>query len=421
MTTKTEGRTSIEVLDAIMGSGKTQGIIKWMSSNPQEKYLYVSPMLTEVESRIPSACEELEFTYPNTEEHKTKSEHLLSLLKSGKNISFTHALFSDMTREHLYWINKYQYILIVDEEIDFIESYTGHYGKDDITSLEKSGHIKIDFENLGKVSWTWDQMEGNTVYSRLKRLCDLEMLYCGKSENRDSLMVIHLPLELVSCSKRTIVLSYLFKGSLMEAFLKLRGVEVKDFKDFSVDYPEEYYKKKARNLITLVDTRTTKACKSLSMSYTWYTNSALADELDKISKAILSVYRKVENKEEFLFTAPKEVSVRYNDKGKKSKRTVLHKDIPDTYYLYSGTRATNDYANKSVLVHAYNRHPNLVVNNYLTQYASSPSSDVFALAEMIQWIWRSRIRKKEPIQLCILNKRMERLFKDWLYSETNQQ
>ena len=416
MTTKIEGNTRIEVLDAIMGSGKTQGIIKWMIANPQEKYLYVSPMLTEVEERIPTECEQLEFTYPNTEEYKTKSEHLLSLLKSGKNISFTHALFSDMTREHLYWIHKYQYILIVDEEIDFIESYTGHYGKDDITSLEKSGHIQIDFENLGKVSWTWDQMEGNTVYSGLKRLCDLEMLYCGKSENRDSLMVIHLPLELVSCSKRTIVLSYLFKGSLMEAFLKLRGVEVTDFTDFSVEHPEEYYKEKARNLIRLIDTRTTKACKNLSMSYTWYTNSALTDELDKISKAILSVYRKVENKKEFLFTAPKELSVRYNDKGKKAKRTILHKDIPDEYYLYSGTRATNDYAYKSVLVHAYNRHPNLVVNNYLTQYASSPNSDVFALAEMIQWVWRSRIRKEEPIQLCIMNKRMERLFREWLYS-----
>lgn len=39
----------VEVLDAIMGSGKTLGIIRWMLDNPNNRYLYVSPMLSEVE------------------------------------------------------------------------------------------------------------------------------------------------------------------------------------------------------------------------------------------------------------------------------------------------------------------------------------------------------------------------------------
>jgi len=43
----------------------------------------------------------------------------------------------------------------------------------------------------------------------------------------------------------------------------------------------------------------------------------------------------------------------------------------------------------------------------------------FALAEMLQWIWRSRIRKGEPIKLAILPKRMRMLFKDWLYNKDN--
>ena len=41
-------KTKIELLDSIMGSGKTQGVIQWMLNNPQNKYLYVSPILTEV-------------------------------------------------------------------------------------------------------------------------------------------------------------------------------------------------------------------------------------------------------------------------------------------------------------------------------------------------------------------------------------
>ncbi len=405
--------TKIEVLDAVMGSGKTTGIIKWMTDNPQNKYLYVSPMLSEVEERIPSACESLEFTYPNTEEHKTKSIHLLELLKEGKNVSFSHSLFSDMTKEHLYWIKRHCYTLIVDEELNFIEAYKGGYGKDDIVSLEKSGHIFVDVDNLGKVSWTWDNMEGETVYSRLKRLCDLDMLYCAKRD-RD-MMVIHLPLELVSCTKRTILLTYLFEGSLMECFMKMRGVEISKFTELGT-YSDYQAKLRARELIQFVETRTTKAVKKLSMSYTWYSNSATKEELELISKALLSMYRK-SPKGEFLFTSAKDVGTRYDDKGRKRKRTILHKDIPDDQFLYSGAKATNIYAHKSMLVHAYNRFPNLVIRAYLQDYGTPPDEDRFALSEMIQWIWRSRIRNDEPIMLCVLNKRMEGLLKGWLFED----
>ena len=40
----------VEVLDSIMGSNKTNGILKWMDNNPDEKYLYISPLLSEVDS-----------------------------------------------------------------------------------------------------------------------------------------------------------------------------------------------------------------------------------------------------------------------------------------------------------------------------------------------------------------------------------
>ena len=40
----------VEVLDSMMGSSKTTGIIKWIEQNPNEKYLYISPLLSEVEA-----------------------------------------------------------------------------------------------------------------------------------------------------------------------------------------------------------------------------------------------------------------------------------------------------------------------------------------------------------------------------------
>lgn len=49
-------KISISVLDAPMGTAKTSSVLKWMNDNPNKKYLYVSPMLSEVEELIPSAC-----------------------------------------------------------------------------------------------------------------------------------------------------------------------------------------------------------------------------------------------------------------------------------------------------------------------------------------------------------------------------
>lgn len=403
----------IEVLDAVMGSGKTTGIIQWMIDNPQNKYLYVSPMLTEVEERIPMACESLEFTFPNLELYDTKSEHLLALLKEGENIAFSHVLFMDMTKEHLYHIKRQAYVLVVDEQVNFIDAYSGVYGKDDIVSLERSGHITVDEDNLGKVSWQWENMEGHTVYSRLKRLCDLDMLYCAKRSRE--MMVIHLPLELVSSSSRTILLTYMFEGSLMECFMRMRGVEIVKFEELGV-FSDVETRERAKQLITFVDTKSSKSVKysnNNSMSLKWYTNSALKEEIDKVSNALLSLYRK-SNKDEFLFTAPKEVSTRYDDKGKKRKRSILHKNMSDSVYLYSSAKATNLYSHKSFLVHAYNRYTNRVIQAYLFDYGSPPDEDKYALSEMIQWIWRSRIRNGEPINLCVMNKRMERLLVDWL-------
>ena len=165
-------------------------------------------MLKEVEERIPEACIALEFTFPTTEEHRTKSEHLLELLRDGCNISFTHSLFSELSKKHLEQIAKHNYVLVIDEEVSLIEPYQGRYKKGDIISLEEAGHIRVDEDNLGKVEWLWKEMSDDTQYSGLQRLCPIDMLYCSK-RNRE-MMVTQLPMSLVESAKRTIILSYLF-------------------------------------------------------------------------------------------------------------------------------------------------------------------------------------------------------------------
>jgi hypothetical protein len=408
-------QTKIELLDSIMGSGKTQGVIQWMLTNPQNKYLYVSPMLTEVEERIPTACQALEFTYPCTEEYKTKGQHLLKLLEEGCNVSFTHSLFTDLTKQHLALIRKHEYILIVDEEVAFIEPYKGNYSRDDIVSLEKAGHIRVEEDNLGRVVWQWydDNEMNDTAYSKLKRMSDLGMLYCAKRDRK--IMVVHLPIELVQSSRRVILLTYLFKGSVMESFMDLKGIEIVPFKEVKPLKSTTDVLTKAKSLITFIDTTTTKAVSNLSMSSTWYSKNATTADLEKVSNAIFSVYRKFGDKESFIFTAPKSLADYQYVKDEKLKRNIIHKKMPkDVDWIYCGTKATNMWSHKSIAVHAYNRYVNTAIKAYLQDYGTPPDDDMFALSEMVQWIFRTCIRNDEPLQLCILNNRMKGLLCNWL-------
>lgn len=404
--------TKIEVLDSIMGSGKTLGIINWMNSNPNKRFLYVSPLKSEVEDRIPKDCAMLDFVSPNTEECTTKSAHLLELLKQKKNISFTHSLFMDMSKEHLRAIDEGDYTLIIDEEIDFINAYSGSDYKDtDIVTLEKSGHIRVEEENLGRVVWTWsdeDFVEGG-VYTRLKRMCDMEMLHCTKRSRE--MMVLHLPTSLITVCERTIVMTYRFQGSIMSQFMAMKGIDVDYFTGIELLKTEAQVKKEASELIDIFETPSTRKVKRLSMGGGWYRDTAKKEDFKRIQSALLSACRKGKV-DTVMYTLPKHIVVPENKKQQaKIRLPGFH---PSKCYVYCGTKATNNYANKNVLVHAFNRFPLVSVSSYLQDYGFPIKEDDFALSECIQWVWRSSIRRGEPIKLCFLVPRMRVIFEKWL-------
>ena len=50
----------------------------------------------------------------------------------------------------------------------------------------------------------------------------------------------------------------------------------------------------------------------------------------------------------------------------------------------------------------------------LAQKESNMDQTLYALSEMVQFIWRSRIREGKEIVLYIPSKRMRELLKEWL-------
>ena len=421
----------VEILDSIMGSNKTNRVLDWIDSNPNERYLYISPLLSEVDntSRLATNLKHVSFEFPTTDDSDTKSDDLLAKLEIGANISCTHSLYLGMSEKHLDLIEKYGYIVIIDEEVGVIDAFK-KYSTDDLAYLSANGDIEISEED-GMISWVGAELGKKAKYKQFYNLCKAKAVYATRRS--DTMLVTQMPVELFTRAKRVIIMTYMFKGNVLDNFLKLKKVEVIPFTDVS---PTIIDKQSIRDLIDLkpLDRKLLK----LGMSVYAY-GKMDKKGFDLISNYIRSTGLSVGAKaKDTMYTCPKDISPVEMKSGKRvaPRGFLTYKtDMVDEYgnilldtkgkpktednfcWLHSGCRATNKYSYKWYLAHCYDRHPNLSVETYLYEYGSPIDKNVFALSEMLQWIWRSRIRNGEPIVLAIPNMRMHNLFLDWLNEE----
>jgi hypothetical protein len=85
-------------------------------------------------------------------------------------------------------------------------------------------------------------------------------------------------------------------------------------------------------------------------------------------------------------------------------------------FIPCNTKATNDHAAKKSLAYLCNVFHHPIIKGYFEKRQIRLHEDIHALSEMIQWIWRSQIRRGDPIAVFIPSERMRSLFKQWLYS-----
>ena len=83
-------------------------------------------------------------------------------------------------------------------------------------------------------------------------------------------------------------------------------------------------------------------------------------------------------------------------------------------YLPCNTRAINDKQDTLAVAYPINRYMNPVIHNFFTQRGVEVDEDGYALSEMLQFIWRSRIRNGESIYVYIPSSRMRGLLKNWI-------
>lgn len=398
------GESKITVVDSIMGSGKTSSLINMINDDKDGKYIYITPYLKEVE-RIKECCKDKKFVDP-INKGKGKMDSFDKLIAKERNIVATHSLFKGVSEEVMELIRLGEYTLVLDEVMDVVGIH--EMKKDDLSILlnEKLIHIAED----GLITWNQDKLDFDSEYNDIKLMCLNKSLFMVNNV----ILVWTFPVEVFKAFKKVYILTYLFDGQIQKYYYDLFNV---DYEYKSAEYNNtsnmhqlcEYrYRDDLTNikdLITIIehdDKINRVGDGQFALSKTWYSKNELLT--DVLRKNIYNYFRnrvKSKNKENMWCTFKDYKSKLNNPKYSKG-------------FVSLGARATNEYIDKTALAYCANIFLNPIEEHFFVKRGITVDSDTYALSEMLQWIWRSQIRRGDPITIYIPSERMRGLLLDWM-------
>lgn len=399
--------TEITVVDSIMGSGKTSWAIDYMNkANEDKKFIYITPFLTEVQ-RIKEGVTNRRFEEPQNQGNG-KFGNLKKLILNECDIVSTHALFQKADEEVIELLKASNYTLILDEVMNVIEHLP--LKKDDFNLLLDNEMVLVD-RKTGVVTWNNSSEYQETKYDELKNLSKTDNLFYFQQ----SVLFWTFPIQVFQAFKETYVLTYLFQAQEQKYYYDLYNLEY-DYKAVQKDAVGRYYlvsyeekqpydKRHLKQLINIYEGKLNEIGEYNSLSKSWYDSSKNELLIKKMQDNLYTFFRRHANtKAKFnMWTCFKDNKVQ------------LKKDGYAKGFVSHNARATNDYQEKASLAYTINRYMQPYKKNFFISRGVSVNEDLYALSELLQWIWRSRIRKGEAINLYIPSKRMRKLLKDYFH------
>lgn len=409
----------LNIVDSIMGSGKTTAAINYVNALPPEQKVMFIVLYNDEVKRIKKSCKDKNLQEPQYENGR-KLYGLRELLSNGENIVSTHALLELLEEEDIRLIKEQNYICFIDETINCISSYNSedsdyHMHPKDIEVLMKCYSI-VD-EETGLLQWNVpDYKDGRFIDE--KKLMDNRRLMI----NKDGKLFKIFPLSILMAFKELFVLTYMFEGSVMYCYVKQHGISYRNMYITGSSLDEltisdnadnkVVVKKNYRELIHILDDDKLNSIGDgrYDLSVSWY--SKRATERDK-KKLQLNMRNFFEHKvgvkaKECLWTT---------FSSQKSELSAIgdgkYKRYSDCFASIN-MRASNNWSDRTAVAYLVNRFMNLDICNYFEHDGVRPDQNLFALSEMLQFIWRSAIRKNQPINLYIPSSRMRGLLEDWI-------
>lgn len=392
----------LKVVDAGCGVGKTTAMINYINQDKDNnKFLYITPFLTEVE-RVKNACKDKNFQEPA--ELPTKTEDLLRLVEKGYNIVSTHALFKKLTDKVLDLTQFNDYILIIDEAADVLEEID--ITKNDLKTIITE-YTTIDDNNT--VHWNeWN----NDYEGRFEDYKNMIQMGGVKAHRSDTGEVVSLvwafPISIFESFKEVYILTYMFNGQ--KAYYEYNKVDIIKLyvKDFQLTTePQVYNYEEQKKLITVIEDEKLNAIGNNrgSLSMSWFSRNAKTALMKQLQNNINNFFKNIVKGtpiNQKLWTTFKEYSEVVKGKGYTNAFVPIN------------IRATNDYKESTAVAYIANRYMKPTLKHFFEVSGIEVDEDTYALSELIQFIYRSAIRDGKPITVYIPSKRMRELFIDWI-------
>jgi len=416
----------ITVVDAVMGTGKSTWAIDEIQKHPERKYVVLTPLQTEVTRYKEELSTELQGTRSDIvalddDTSGTKTPQFLQALKDGKTIVATHVLFLDwLTDECFDLIFKGEYHLMLDETLTMMKDE--YATEEDINSLLKEGYLTEDstgIDGLIQLKPTLTAIDYLGSHKDFLSIVGRDHVY---RVNRTTVIFV-VPPEKIAAFNHVNILTYLFDKSEMHGWLELFNFKHEHLKltrkstgtGYNLDpHDLKYSGSEFKANITIFDNKKQNAIGEkkanaihFPLSSNWYKkNPSKVDALRKLTRNYFERKEPKVTSKDFLWTCPKgyreKVTNRYFDPAK-----------TDTFLPFN-YRATNKYDDRHKLAFLKDVYMRLNISNFFKEKKINVSNESYALSTLLQWTWRSAIRKDEAVTIYLPSKRMRGLLTGWL-------
>ncbi|WP_246602558.1 hypothetical protein [Sporosarcina aquimarina] len=296
--------------------------------------------------------------------------------------------------------------------------------KDDIkillNSSDNEGNPIISVGSKGRVKWNNHEYDSGN-YQTIRNLAKAGNLVLFE----DSKLYWLFPTDLFKAFSDVFILTYMFEGQIQCYYYRLFNMKF-IYRSIVNDAYLGYHLTEYRGRVG----EDRQRIKSLINIY----YSSLSDnrDINKIgekhnafSKSYLAVHLKNRHFKEMI---KKNSYNFYRHKMNCSTKQVIWTTFKDNQkslapmglkksFVPLNARATNEYAAATTCIYLANRYMNPMIKRFFQSHGIKVDEDLFALAELLQWLFRSAIRNDEEIAVYIPSERMRTLLEMYLNNE----
>ena len=393
----------VTIIDSPCGRGKTTYAINYINERPSDNFVYITPFLKEVERVIEQTKfngADKRFVQP-ANLGNGKMDSLINLFHNNRDIVSTHSLFSKCSQSVADNIRIGHYTLILDEVMSVVEVL--NLKKSDIPTMLDAELVRID-EKTNKLIWLKSDYDG--AYNEIKERCENNNIYVVNNVA----IVWTFPVEIFEAFDNVIICTYMFNCQLQKYYYDMYNVAYTKKSIVNgelVDYIEQ---KDSLDKLHILDNNKINHVGDgkYDLSKSWY---------EKHKKNLKMLQNNIYNYVSHLAPILAGTKVKSKDviwTTFKDYQTKLKGKGYANSFIPCNSRATNEYMNSFVVVYPINIFVNPIVKQFFTNNGVEINEDGYALSELIQFVYRSRIRQNQHIYCYIPSVRMRSLLYNYM-------